>query len=252
MRFFGRLAFHLQTRFAQTVQNLQVTDVLEVLHDVLRDLRTHIFDGAELFGGRPLEAVYRVVTACNLLRRRLAHHPYSERKEHTRPRHLFGGFDTVQNVLRTLLAQPFLRRDILQAQVVNVGDVMQQPFLIEQVNRLFAKTVDVHRFATYEMLDLPFYLRRTTGLVRASPSCLAFHPHQCRPALRASRGENKVLMVLKVFRVLRVLKVPLCPPCYLRYNLSTFFYPYLVARTDVELFDEVFVMQRRALDDSAG
>ena len=38
---------------------------------------------------------------------------------------------------------------------------------------------------------------------------------------------------------------------YLRNDLSAFFYPHFVARTDVQLTDEIFVMQGGSLNDSA-
>ena len=120
---------------------------------------------------------------------------------------------------------------------------MEQSLFVQQVNGLFAQALDVHGAAADEVYHLPFYLRRTSLLIRAPPCRLSLHAHQFCAALRTLRREMVVVVQGRN---------ALCLPRYLRDNLPAFLYKDHVSRADLQRADEVLVVQRGALDDSAG
>ena len=104
-----RFSLHLQACVLQAVDNLSVALVGKVSDDIIRYLLAHILHRYQLLSVGNLQLLQRCEAACQFLRRGLAHHAYAEGEEHTLPWHEQAVSDTVENVLRRLLAEAFLR-----------------------------------------------------------------------------------------------------------------------------------------------
>ncbi len=81
------------------------------------------------------------------------------------------------------------RRQVLEAERVEVGEVLDQPALHQLVDQHVPEPLDVHRLAAREVLEPLLDLRGARG-VRAAPVHLALGPAHGRAAGRARLGRR--------------------------------------------------------------
>ncbi len=120
-----------------------------------------------------------------VLGRSLADETDAQPEEHALERHLKRRADRPDDILGGLLAQTREGRELLGPQIVEVGNIMDQPVLVEQLDRLLAQPVDVQRLAPDEMDDAPDNLRAAAALVGTIMLGLALVTHQRSAALGA-------------------------------------------------------------------
>ena len=134
--------------------------------------------------------------------------------------------------------------DVLVAQGVQVGVVLDQSLVHQQAHVLFPERFDVHRFARGEMLDASFYLRGAMVFVGAVMVGFALGAHQRRPA---SRAKADVLRGACIGRTAGEVHSD-----DLGDDLPTLFHQHRITDAQVQFFDLVGVVQRGPLDGGAG
>ena len=129
---------HLQACVLQAADNLSVALVGKVSDDIIRYLLAHILHRYQLLSVGNLQLLQRCEAACQFLRCGLAHHAYADGEEYTLPWHEQAVGDTIEDILRRLLAEALLRGKVVESEGVDVGDVMEQSLCVQQVDGLFA------------------------------------------------------------------------------------------------------------------
>src|SRR5260221_82954 len=118
----------------------------------------------------------------------LPHEAYAQPKEDTRERLRLALRDAPGQVGGAFLLKAVQREDALQGEVVQIGEVVDQPGVEEALHQRLAQTANVHRVALDEMLDPLDLLRRAIG-VDAVGDGFAGAAHGRLLAHRARRGK---------------------------------------------------------------
>ena len=112
------------------------------------------------------QQIYRWESTGQLLGHSLANEPYAYGKYDPVIRHGLRIIYALYDSCRTSLGEAFQPGYFIGFQMIQVGYIIYQSVLIKQIYRLRPKTVYIHSFAAYEMLDAPFYLGRAFHIVR--------------------------------------------------------------------------------------
>ena len=103
-----------------------------------------------------------------------AHKADAQSKQHPFERHFKGRTHPFQDVQGRLLAHTFQAGNVRCLQSIEVGNGMNQSFLIELVDGFRAKPINIHRLPADKMLDFSLDLRRTGRIVGAIMGCFTF------------------------------------------------------------------------------
>ncbi len=181
---------------------------------------------------------------CEILGRSLSDEAYAQSEQHACEGHLARRGYAAQDVGGRLFAQARQCGQTLGVQRVYVGYVVQHVVLPQQLDRLVAQALDVHRLARDEVLYASEYLGTAAALVGAVVFGLALESDQRRTAFGAS---VYILERPAVGGTLR--KVDLRD---LGYYLAALLYINRVAYADVQLRYLLGVVERGTLDGRAG
>ncbi len=132
-----------------------------------------------------------------VLRRRLADMPDAEREDEARERRVLALFDAGDDVRRALLRHPLQRRELRDAQPIQIGRRAHQLRVDELVDELVAQALDVHRAAAREMQQRLLALRGADQSAGAARDRLAFESQHRRPAFGALRRHDERLRILR-------------------------------------------------------
>ena len=222
---------------AQTVDDDDVLGIVEIGYDAAGNHLADAFDLLKLFERGGGQRVHRLEMACKELGRSLSDEAYAEGEDDALEGHRGRRGDALDNLPRRFLTVS-VAVDLLDAYVVEVGHVADEPLTEIVVDGLRAETVDVHGLAGYVVFDAALYLRRTSAVVRAVVGRLALRTDKLSAALRAAGDETDGLGAR--------LTAVLVDADNLRDNLPTLLDIDIVAEVEIERTDEVFVVERRA------
>ena len=184
-QFAGRL-LELQAGLAQPPDDPQVLRVGEVFADGVGDLLAHLVGLDQLLARGRHHGVERAEVLGQVFGRRLAHEADAQSEQHAAEGHLGRAADRADDVVGRLLAQTRQGGQLLGPQVVQVGDVVHESVVVEQLDGLLAQPLDVHRLTADEVEHAADDLRTAAALVGAVVLGLALVAHQRRAALGAA------------------------------------------------------------------
>jgi hypothetical protein len=160
---------------------------------------------------------------------------------------LFAGLDAIEEVLRALLAHALQVGQVPETQVIKIGDVADQSTLHQLRRQDLTAAFNVHRTPATPVFDPPAHLRRTIRIHAAPDGRVAFSRdalRHFRPAFRTFLREMENLLLSRPLRGDHADDFG--------NDLARLLDQHGIADADVEPFDLILVVQRRALDRRAG
>ena len=185
---------HLQTVSYQSIDNLAVLGVLEIFYHIDGDDFTDTVNLGKFFGRSVTQGVDVLEVSRQQFCRCLAHHAYSECKDHPLEGHLLRGFYGLYDLSCRFLTVALIVK-LRGLQLVQVGDVVNQSSFIIGIHRLCPQGVDIHGLAGDEMFYSSLYLWRAARIVGAIVHSLPFTPLQECAANRTVGDEGYRLRI---------------------------------------------------------
>ena len=212
---------------------------MEIRNDALGHHLTDAFHLHQFFERGILQRIDVLEVARQQFAGSLAHKTDAQGKDHTLEGYLPGGVDAFDDILCRESTVFVTTRNLGNAEVIEVGHVVNQSAAPVFIHRLGTQRHDVHRLTRDEMFYAPLYLRRTTAVVGTVVNGLALVAHQRRTAFRAACDELYGLCDDGTLVDIH--------PHNLGDDLAAFLHIDIVADVQVETLDEVLVVQRGAL-----
>ncbi len=236
--------FGLQPRFAQPLDDPQVLRVGEVVDDGIGDLAAHLVGFDQLFARGVHHGIQRAEVCRQVFGRGFPDESDAQGEQYPLKRNLDRAPDAPDDVLGRFFAQPGQTGELFGPQVVEVGGVVQQSVVVEQLDGLLAQSVDVHRLAADEVDDAAQYLRPAVALIGTVVLAFALVFHQRSAAFRTAGDVLEGTAVRRTGRKIDARD--------LGDDLAAFFDIYHIAYANVQQGDLFGVVQRGPLDGRSG
>ena len=181
--------------------------------------------------------------ACKNPGRSLAYEADAQGEEYALEGNGERGMDAVDDLPGRLLTRS-VAVDLFDANVVEVGDVVNETTAVVFVYGFRADGVDIHGSTGNEVFDSPFDLRWATRVVGTVVGCFAIVAYQLRTAFRAT--------VDKLNGLSRGVAAGEIYAHDFRNDFAAFLDINVVAQVEVEAADEVFVVECSAAHSGSG
>src|SRR5262245_25016120 len=179
---------------AQSLDHAPVLLLGEEALDRARHLGADVTHLLQLLLARVHDALERAEVLGQGARRGLAHLPDAERDQDLRQRRLLRALQLGEEILGGLLSHALQRDEVRLLQVVEIGEVPDEPFLDQLLDQLLAEALDVHCTAGAEEADRLPELRRARE-PDAAVGDLALRAHDVGAADRTGRRHPEAPLV---------------------------------------------------------